>query len=79
MIYGSCPPATYCVDVLFVGAIDASNILKPALARGLVRCLGTTTSDEYRQRIEKDAALARRFQPVFVAEPSLDTTITILR
>ncbi|MCM8813075.1 MAG: ATP-dependent chaperone ClpB [Candidatus Omnitrophica bacterium] len=61
------------------GAIDASNMLKPALARGELRCIGATTLDEYRQQIEKDAALERRFQPVFTAEPSVDDTIAILR
>jgi len=61
------------------GAIDASNMLKPALARGELQCIGATTLDEYRKRIEKDAALARRFQPVFVNEPSVDTTIEMLR
>src|ERR687895_189470 len=61
------------------GAMDASNMLKPALARGELRCVGATTLDEYRKRIEKDAALERRFQPVFVGEPSLEHTIAILR
>ena len=61
------------------GSMDASNMLKPALARGELHCVGATTLDEYRQYIEKDAALARRFQPVFVAEPSLPDTISILR
>jgi len=61
------------------GAIDASNMLKPALARGELQCIGATTLDEYRKRIEKDAALARRFQPVFIGEPSVDTTIEMLR
>ena len=61
------------------GAMDASNMLKPALARGALRCVGATTPDEYRKRIEKDAALERRFQPVFVAEPSVEDTIAILR
>lgn len=61
------------------GAMDASNMLKPALARGELHCVGATTLDEYRQHIEKDAALARRFQPVFVAEPSPEDTISILR
>ncbi len=61
------------------GAIDASNLLKPALARGTLRCVGATTLDEYRQHIEKDAALERRFQPVLVAEPSVDDTVAILR
>lgn len=61
------------------GAIDASNILKPALARGELRCIGATTSDEYRQYIEKDAALERRFQKMMIEEPSVEETITILR
>ncbi|MEM8917012.1 MAG: AAA family ATPase, partial [Pseudomonadota bacterium] len=61
------------------GAMDASNMLKPALARGELHCVGATTLDEYRQHIEKDAALARRFQPVFTAEPSVADTISILR
>jgi len=61
------------------GSMDASNMLKPALARGEVRCVGATTLDEYRKRIEKDAALARRFQPVFAGEPSVPDTIGILR
>jgi ATP-dependent Clp protease ATP-binding subunit ClpB len=61
------------------GAMDASNLLKPALARGDLRCVGATTLDEYRKHIEKDAALARRFQPVFVGEPSVEDTISILR
>jgi ATP-dependent Clp protease ATP-binding subunit ClpB len=61
------------------GAIDASNMLKPALARGELHCIGATTLDEYRKNIEKDAALARRFQPVFVSEPSVEETISILR
>lgn len=61
------------------GAMDASNMLKPALARGELRCIGATTLDEYRKHIEKDAALARRFQPVFAGEPSVDDTIAILR
>src|SRR5690606_28281860 len=61
------------------GAMDASNMLKPALARGELRCVGATTLDEYRKHIEKDAALARRFQPVFIAEPSVEETISILR
>jgi len=61
------------------GAVDASNMLKPALARGELRCVGSTTLDEYRQHIEKDAALERRFQPVFVGEPSVEATIAILR
>ena len=61
------------------GAVDASNMLKPALARGELRCIGATTLDEYRKHIEKDAALERRFQPVQVEEPSLEDTIAILR
>src|SRR5262249_52877266 len=61
------------------GAMDASNMLKPALARGELRCIGATTLDEYRKHIEKDAALARRFQPVFAGEPSVHDTIAILR
>jgi ATP-dependent Clp protease ATP-binding subunit ClpB len=61
------------------GAMDASNMLKPALARGDLHCVGATTLDEYRKHVEKDAALARRFQPVFVAEPSVEETISILR
>ncbi|MAY99298.1 MAG: ATP-dependent chaperone ClpB [Micavibrio sp.] len=61
------------------GAMDAGNMLKPALARGELRLVGATTLDEYRQYIEKDAALARRFQPVFVSEPSVEDTISILR
>ena len=61
------------------GAMDASNMLKPALARGELHCVGATTLDEYRKHIEKDAALARRFQPVFVDEPTVDETISILR
>jgi ATP-dependent Clp protease ATP-binding subunit ClpB len=61
------------------GAMDASNMLKPALARGELRCIGATTLDEYRKHIEKDAALERRFQPVMVAEPTVESTISILR
>ena len=61
------------------GAVDASNMLKPALARGELRCIGATTLDEYRKHIEKDAALERRFQPVQVEEPSVEGTIAILR
>jgi ATP-dependent Clp protease ATP-binding subunit ClpB len=61
------------------GAADAANMLKPALARGELRCVGATTLDEYRKRVEKDAALERRFQPVFVGEPSVEDTISILR
>ncbi len=61
------------------GAIDASNMLKPALARGDLRCVGATTLDEYRKHIEKDPALERRFQPVYIKEPSVEDTISILR
>jgi ATP-dependent Clp protease ATP-binding subunit ClpB len=61
------------------GAIDASNMLKPSLARGELHCIGATTLDEYRKYIEKDAALARRFQPVYVEEPSVEDTVSILR
>jgi len=61
------------------GAMDASNLLKPALARGDLHCVGATTLDEYRKYVEKDAALARRFQPVFVEEPTVEDTISILR
>ncbi len=61
------------------GAMDASNLLKPALARGELHCVGATTLEEYRKHVEKDAALARRFQPVFVGEPSVADTISILR
>ena len=61
------------------GAMDASNLLKPALARGELHCVGATTLDEYRKHVEKDAALARRFQPVFVSQPSVEDTISILR
>jgi len=61
------------------GAMDASNLLKPALARGELHCVGATTLDEYRKHVEKDAALARRFQPVFVDEPTVEDTISILR
>ncbi|CAM1626832.1 ATP-dependent chaperone ClpB [Bartonella apis] len=61
------------------GAMDASNLLKPALARGELHCVGATTLEEYRKYVEKDAALARRFQPVFVDEPSVEDTISILR
>src|SRR5260221_3101584 len=60
-------------------AMDASNLLKPALARGELHCIGATTLDEYRKHVEKDAALARRFQPVFVSEPTVEDTISILR
>jgi ATP-dependent Clp protease ATP-binding subunit ClpB len=61
------------------GAMDASNMLKPALARGELRCVGATTLDEYRKRVEKDPALERRFQPILVGEPSVEDTIAILR
>ena len=61
------------------GAMDASNLLKPALARGELHCIGATTLDEYKKHVEKDAALARRFQPVYVNEPSVEDTISILR
>src|SRR5881394_1668741 len=61
------------------GAIDAANILKPALARGELQCIGATTQDEFRKYIERDAALARRFQPVQVLEPSVEDTIQILQ
>jgi ATP-dependent Clp protease ATP-binding subunit ClpB len=61
------------------GAMDASNLLKPALARGELHCIGATTLDEYKKHVEKDAALARRFQPVFVNEPSVEDTVSILR
>lgn len=61
------------------GAMDASNLLKPALARGELHCVGATTLDEFRKHVEKDAALARRFQPVFVTEPTVEDTISILR
>ena len=61
------------------GAMDASNLLKPALSRGELHCLGATTLNEYRKHVEKDAALARRFQPVFVAEPTVEDSISILR
>jgi ATP-dependent Clp protease ATP-binding subunit ClpB len=61
------------------GAMDASNLLKPALARGELHCVGATTLDEFRKHVEKDAALARRFQPVFIAEPSVEDTVSILR
>ena len=61
------------------GAVDAANLLKPMLARGELRCIGATTLDEYRKHIEKDAALERRFAPVFVDEPSVEDTIAILR
>src|SRR6202022_4191067 len=61
------------------GAVDAANLLKPMLSRGELRAIGATTLDEYRKHIEKDAALERRFQPVFVGEPSVEDTIAILR
>jgi len=61
------------------GAMDASNLLKPALARGELHCVGATTLNEYRKHVEKDAALARRFQPVFVSEPTVEDSISILR
>ncbi len=61
------------------GAMDASNLLKPALARGELHCVGATTLDEYRKNVEKDAALARRFQPVFISEPTVEDTVSILR
>src|SRR5947209_8948706 len=61
------------------GAMDASNLLKPALARGDLHCVGATTLDEYKKHVEKDAALARRFQPVYIDEPSVEDTISILR
>ena len=61
------------------GAMDASNLIKPELARGTLHCIGATTLDEYRKHVEKDAALARRFQPIFVGEPSVADTISILR
>src|SRR5205823_7960580 len=61
------------------GAMDAGNLLKPMLARGELHCIGATTLEEYRKHIEKDAALERRFQPIFVGEPSVADTIAILR
>ena len=61
------------------GSMDASNMLKPALARGELRCIGSTTLNEYRKHIEKDAALERRFQPIYIGEPNVDNTIAILR
>jgi ATP-dependent Clp protease ATP-binding subunit ClpB len=61
------------------GAIDASNMLKPALSRGMLRCIGATTLDEYRKHIEKDAALERRFQPIYINQPNVEETIAILR
>ena len=64
---------------LYRRRVDASNMPKPALARSELHCIGVTTLDEYRKHFEKDAALARRFRPVFVSEPSLEDTISILR
>jgi ATP-dependent Clp protease ATP-binding subunit ClpB len=61
------------------GAMDAGNLLKPALARGELHCIGATTLDEYRKYVEKDPALQRRFQPVFIGEPTVEDTISILR
>ena len=61
------------------GAMDAANLIKPALARGELHCVGATTLDEYRKYVEKDAALARRFQPVMVSEPTVEDTVSILR
>ena len=61
------------------GAIDASNILKPSLARGEIQCIGATTLDEYRKYIEKDAALERRFQPIMVDEPTAEESVQILK
>jgi ATP-dependent Clp protease ATP-binding subunit ClpB len=61
------------------GAMDAANLIKPALARGELHCIGATTLDEYRKHVEKDAALARRFQPIFVSEPTVEDTVSILR
>ncbi len=61
------------------GAVDASNLMKPALARGELHCIGATTHDEYRQHVEKDAALTRRFQPIFISEPNVEETVSILR
>ena len=61
------------------GAMDASNLIKPSLARGELHCIGATTLDEYRKHVEKDAALERRFQPVFIGEPTVPDTISILR
>ena len=79
----SCCSSTSCTRSVGAGgaegAVDASNLLKPALARGELHCVGATTLDEYRKHIEKDAALERRFQPVLVGEPSLEDTIAILR
>ena len=84
---GGHPPGTVFIDELHTlvgagaaeGAVDASNMLKPALARGELHVVGATTLDEYRKHIEKDAALERRFQPVYVGEPSVEDTIAILR
>ena len=61
------------------GSPDAGNLLKPMLARGELRCIGATTLDEYREHVEKDAALERRFQPIYIGEPSVEDTIAILR
>ena len=61
------------------GAMDAANLIKPALARGELHCIGATTLNEYRKYVEKDAALARRFQPILVQEPTVEDTISILR
>ena len=61
------------------GSLDVANIIKPALARGSLQCIGATTLDEYRKYFEKDAALTRRFQPIFINEPSVNDTISILR
>ena len=61
------------------GAIDASNMLKPALSRGELQCIGATTLNEYKKHIEKDAALERRFQPIYVSEPSVEETVEILK
>ena len=62
-----------------VGAMDAANLLKPYLARGELRCIGATTKEEYRKFVEKDGALERRFQPIYVGEPTVEETISILR
>jgi ATP-dependent Clp protease ATP-binding subunit ClpB len=61
------------------GAMDAANLLKPALARGLLRCIGATTLEEYRKNVEKDPAFERRFQQVMVREPSVEATVSVLR
>ena len=61
------------------GAMDAANLLKPALARGELKCIGATTLEEYQKYVEKDAAFERRFQPVYVGEPSVEDTVSILR